>query len=335
MQVKLQDLAASLAGSLRPVYLVTGDETLLVEEACGLVLVAARREGFAERAVLHVEPGFKWHELLHEAASPSLFAEKRLLDLRVPAGKFDKQASATLREYLGRPDPDNLLLVRTGRLQSRQRSSAWYKAIDATGAVIPVWPIGHRELPVWLARRARAAGLDLTRDAIAWLAGRVEGNLLAAAQEIEKLKLADLPQPIDADSLAAAVADAAHYDAFELIDAVFAGDAHRVRRVLHTLREEGIALFALLGAFTSQLRGIRSGQWMPPQRKRLVPGFLKRAGSPERVLAQVALVDQQGKGELHGDAWLSFERLLVRLCNVPLPALEREARYLRRQISVR
>ena len=106
MQVKAQDLASSLAAGLRPVYLVTGDETLLVEEACGLVLVAARREGFAERAVLHVEPGFKWHELLHEAASPSLFAEKKLLDLRVPAGKFDKQASATLREYLGRPDPD-------------------------------------------------------------------------------------------------------------------------------------------------------------------------------------------------------------------------------------
>ena len=330
MQVKPRELASSLAGSLRPVYLVTGDETLLVEEACDLVLEAAAGRGFAERTVLHVEPGFRWHELHCEAASLSLFAEKKLLDLRVPANKFDKQASEALREYLGDISPDNVLLVRTARLQSRQRSSAWYKAIDSAGVVVPVWPIDQRELPGWLARRARDAGLDLTREALAWLADRVEGNLLAAAQEIDKLKLADLEQPIDAASLAAAVADAAHYDAFELIDAVFAGDARRVRRVLATLREEGISLFALLGAFTSQLRGIDSGRWMPPQRKRLIPGFKRRAGSPERVLAQVALVDQQGKGELRGDAWLSFERLLVRLCGVRLPALEREARYLRR-----
>ncbi len=335
MQVKLQDIAANLAAGLRPVYLVTGDEILLVEEACGLVLAAALEGGFAERTVLHVEPGFNWHELLQQAASLSLFAEKKVLDLRVPANRFDKQASATLREYLDNISPDNLLLVRTGRLQSRQRSGAWYKAIDAAGAVVTVWPIGQRELPGWLARRARAMGLELTRDALAWLADRVEGNLLAAAQEIDKLKLLDLPQPIDAESLAAAVADAAHYDAFELIDAVFAGDAPRVRRVLATLREEGIALFALLGAFTSQLRAIDSGGWMPAQRKQLVPGFRRRAGSPQRVLALVALVDQQGKGELHGDAWLSFERLLVRLCNVPLPSLEREARYLRRQYSAR
>ena len=330
MQVKPHELASGLSGTLKPVYLVTGDETLLVEEACDLVQKAAVGQGFSERVVLHVEPGFKWHELPAEAAALSLFAEKKLIDLRVPANKFDRQASETLREYLGKVNPDNVLLIRTGRLQSRQRSGAWYKAIDAAGVVVPVWPIDHRELPGWLARRARAAGLDLTREALAWLADRVEGNLLAAAQEIDKLKLLDLRQPVDAESLAAAVSDAAHYDAFELIDAVFAGDARRVRRVLATLREEGISLFALLGAFTSQLRGIDSGRWMPPQRKRLIPGFRRRAGSPERVLAQVALVDQQGKGELRGDAWLSFERLLVRLCGVRLPALEREARYLRR-----
>ena len=311
-------------------YLIAGDETLLVEEACDLVLAAALRQGFAERNVLYVEPGFKWHDLLQEAASLSLFTDKKVLDLRVPANKFDKQASATLREYLASASPDNLLLIRTGRLQSRQRSSAWFKALDAAGAVVLVWPIGHRELPGWLARRSRAAELDLTREALVWLAERVEGNLLAAAQEIDKLKLADLEQPIDAKSLATAVADASHYDSFELIDAVFGGDARRVRRVLATLREEGVSLFALLGAFSSQLRGLDRGQWMPPHRKRLVPGFLRRAGSSQRVLAQLALVDQQGKGELLGDAWLSLERLLLRLCEVRLPSLETEMRLFRR-----
>ncbi len=331
MQIKLQDLASSLAAGPRPVYLVAGDETLLVEEACDLVLAAAQRLGFTERSVLHVEPGFKWHDLLQEAASPSLFAEQKVLDLRLPANRFDKQASAALREYLASASADNLLLIRTGRLQSRQRSSAWFKAVDAAGAVVLIWPVGHRELPGWLARRARAAGLDLTPEARAWLAERVEGNLLAAAQEIDKLKLADLEQPIGVESLA--VADASHYDSFELIDAVFGGDASRVRPVLAALREEGVSLFALLGAFASQLRGIGSGQWMPPHRKKLVAGFLKRAGSPQRVLAQVALVDQQGKGELHGDAWLSLERLLLRLCGVRLPPLEREMRVLRRSFA--
>ena len=330
MQIKAQDLRASFAGGLQPAYLISGDEILLVEEACDLVIEAARREGFSERAVLHVEPGFKWHELNHEAASLSLFNEKKILDLRVPAGKFDKQASQALRQYFADASPDNLLLIRTVRLQSRQRGSAWYKAIDAAGVVVPVWPVGHRELPGWLNRRASAAGLELSGDAVSWLADRVEGNLLAAAQEIDKLKLAGVKQPIDAETLAAAISDSAHYDAFELIDAVFASDARRSRRVLATLREEGVPLFALLGAFTSQLRAIGAGQWMPPQRKRHIPNFLRRVGSPERVLAQIALIDQQGRGELYGDAWVSLERLLMRLCGVRLPSLEREMPYLRR-----
>ena len=124
-----------------------------------------------------------------------------MLDLRVPANRFDRQASEALRDYLGDVSPDNLLLVRTGRLQSRQRSSAWYKAIDGAGLVVPVWPVDHRELPGWLARRAKTVGLDLSRDAVAWLADRVEGNLLAAAQEIDKLEMTGLDQPIDARSL--------------------------------------------------------------------------------------------------------------------------------------
>ncbi len=330
MQVRAQDLESSLARGLGPVYLIAGDETLLVEEACDLVLGAARREGFAERVVLHVEPGFKWHGLIHEAASLSLFTEKKILDLRVPPGKFDKQASETLRGYLRDRNPDNLLLIRTGRLQARQRAGAWYKAIDAAGAVVPIWPIGHGELPGWLRRRARIVGVSLTSEAVAWLADRVEGNLLAAAQEIDKLKLADLRQPIDAETLLAAVSDAAHYDAFELVDVVFAGEARRVRRVLATLRDEGVPLFSLLGALTSQLRAIGTGQWMPPQRKRQIPAFLKRTGPPQRAVAQIALIDQQAKGGLHGDAWVSFERLLMRLCGVRLPSLEREMVYLRR-----
>lgn len=329
MQIKPEHLSSSLAKGLQPAYLIAGEETLLVQEACDAVLAAATAAGFSERSVLHVEPGFSWHELLHEAASLSLFAQRKVLDVRVPADKFDRQASDALREYLASPSPDNLLLLRSGRLDARRRAGAWFKALDQKGVVVLVWPLGRRELPGWLARRAKAAGLELDRQALAHLADRVEGNLLAAAQEIEKLALAGLPQPIDAQRLAAAVGDASHFGAFELIDAVFAGDGIRVRRVLAALREEGVSLFAILGAFCSQLRGIEDNRWMPPQRKRLIPGFTRRAGAPAQALAELALIDLQGKGALRGDAWLSLERLLLRQCGLPLPPLEREILRLR------
>lgn len=329
MQIKPEDIPSSLAQGLQPAYLIAGQETLLVQEACDAVLAAAARAGFAERSVLHVEPGFAWSQLLHEAASPSLFAQRRVLDVRVPADKLDRQASEALQEYLASPSSDNLLLLRTGRLEGRQRSSAWFKALDRAGAVVLIWPMSRRELPGWLARRARTAALELDREALAHLADRVEGNLLAAAQEIEKLALADLPQPINAQRLAAAVGDASHFGAFELIDAVFAGDGIRVRRVLAALREEGVSLFAILGAFGSQLRGMRDDRWMPPHRKRLIPGFKQRAGSPAQALADLALVDQQGKGALRGNAWLSLERLLLRQCGLRLPPLDWEVPHLR------
>ena len=329
MQIKPENLPSSLARGLQPAYLIAGQETLLVQEACDAVLAAAAQHGFAERSVLHVEPGFAWSQLLHEAASRSLFAERKVLDVRVPANKLDRQASEALREYLASPSPDNLLLLRTGRLEARQRSSVWFKALDRVGAVVLIWPISRRDLPGWLARRARTAKLELDSEALAHLADLVEGNLLAAVQEIEKLALAGLPQPIDAQRLAAAVGDASHFGAFELLDAVFAGDGIRVRRVLAALREEGVSLFAVLGAYCSQLRGIRDDRWMPPHRKRLIPSFKQRAGSPAQALAELSLIDQQGKGALRGDPWLSLERLLLRQCGLPLPPLDREARCLR------
>ena len=330
MQLKPDNLAAKLAGNLAPIYLVAGDETLLVEEACEAILGAARSQGYSERRVLHVEPGFNWGELAGEAASQSLFAERRIIDLRPPANKFDRKASEALRAYAAAPPEDVLLLIRTGRLDGRQRSSAWFKAIDKAGAAVLVWPVGVRELPQWLTARLRSAGLQLDREAFAYLSERVEGNLLAAVQEIAKIKLLDLPQPIDAAAVAAAVEDVSHYDAFELIDAAFAGDAKRVRRMLRALREEGVAVMAVLSAFASQLRRVESGAWMPSHRRPLVANFKRRAGGVEAVLAELALIDQQVKGVVFGDPWLSLERLLLRHCGVGVPRFEDEWRYLQR-----
>ena len=332
MQLKGQDLPGQLKGQLAPVYFICGDETLLVEEAADAVLAAARSAGFTERSVLHADAGFEWHELLADAAAMSLFSARKVIDLRNPAAKFDKTASEVIRAYCAAPSEDNLLLLRSARIEARQKSSAWFKALDSAGVVVQIWPIRAAELPRWLQARLQRAGLTLEADALSYLAERVEGNLLAAVQEVEKLKLAELSQPISAIQLSEVLEDAAHYDTFELLDAVFSGDKARVPRMVHGLRAEGVALFAILGALTSQLRQI--GQNRVPQfRRRTTDRLVQRLGSVaaiDRVLAQCALVDQQGKGQLLGDAWLSLEDLLLRLAGTRLPSMESQLPALRR-----
>jgi len=320
VQVRPGDLAGHLRGALAPVYLVSGDETLLVEEACDAILAAARRVGFTERSVLYADGNFNWNDVIQDAASMSLFAERRVIDLRVPGGKFERDASEVLRRYAGRPQVDTLLLIRSERLDSRQRSSAWFKALESCGVVVLVWPMGVRELPRWLAGRAREAGLTLQPDALTLLAERVEGNLLAAAQEIRKLALAGLSGPVGVADLQAFLEDSAHYETFDMIDAALAGDGARVARMVRNLRLEGVAPLLVLGALTSQLRRLAAGDArMPPQKQALARTFVQRLGSLEAieaVLADCALVDAQVKGQIPGDAWLSLEDLLLRLCGV-------------------
>jgi DNA polymerase III subunit delta len=243
-----------------------------------------------------------------------------VLDVRVPAKRFDKDASEVLRAYLDAPPADTLLLLRTERLESRQRSGAWFKAIDSVGATVLVWPIEPKELPGWLAQRCRAIGLELERDALEFLASSVEGNLLAAVQEIEKLKLQGLPQPVTIEALTRAVTDAAHYDAFDLVDAALGAQPQRVRHVIWVLAAEGVAPLMVLGALTSQLRRLISGdaRGLPQQRERAMRAARSRLGvhDLEALLKQALLVDQQAKGAAHGDPWHTLERMALRLSGI-------------------
>ena len=318
MEIRARDLAGSLNGPLQPIYLVTGDEPLLVQEACDAILGTARAAGYTEREVLHADGGFDWNNILHSAGSMSLFAERRIVDLRVGNARVDKTASEVLRHYASAPPDDTLLLIRAGRLDKRQRSNAWFKAIDAVGATVSIWPIETPDLPRWLGGRLRDAGIELCDDALAAFAERVEGNLLAAVQEIAKLKLQDLPSPVSLDALLGVLQDASHYDAFELIDATLAGDARRVERIVAGLRAQGVSEFAVLGALVSQLRRIASGARFFGPRERLVKAFTSRVGrnAIPHMLAECALIDRQGKGGLRGEAWPSLEALLLRLAGV-------------------
>ncbi len=313
MQIRHRDLEGVLAEPLKPIWLVSSDETLLVEESCDAVIAAARQQGFTERSIHYVESGFKWDHLHHDAASLSLFAERKILDVRVPAKKFDREASAALREWAEAPPADNVLLLRTGRLDGRQKSNAWFKAIDQTGVVLIMWPVDRRDLPKWLKERCRLAGLELDREALDYLCERVEGNLLAANQEVQKLALLGLPNPITLEHLLEQTLDVTRYSSFDLLDAMMAGETARVAHILKVLREEGVAVMAILGALGNQLRRLGGPQRLPPQRQRLIAALRKRIPHVHPVLAECAIVDQQVKGQLPGDPWISLEQILLRL----------------------
>ena len=322
MQVRPNDLAKALERGLAPAYLVAGDETLVVEESCDAIIAAARAQGYTEREIVDGDTGFEWRRLDELAGSLSLFAERRIIDLRLSSKSFGRDAADAIDGYLARNAGDTLLLVRTGRLDQDQRKSKWFSRFDAGGVVMLAWPLGGDEFRRWLAARARRAGLALDADALAFLGESVEGNLLAAAQEIEKLRLLDLPQPIGLEALRAAVADASRFDGFDLVDAALSGDAARVCRVLYVLEEEGVDALGILGQLTWSIRSLaRDGNLgMPQQRARLIEAARRRLrpADIEAALTLAATVDRQVKGA-PGDPWRTLETLALRLAGVRLP----------------
>lgn len=320
MPVRVQDLARDLQRGLKSAYLISGDETLLVQEACDAIIAAARSHGFEERELIQADADFDWNELTAHANTMSLFAQRRLLDVRVSPKGLDKEAGEVLLTLLENPSPDTLLLLRTERLEGTKRNSAWFKRIEAVGTVVLIWPVAPKEMPGWLAQRAKRAGLELDREALGFLAGSVEGNLLAAAQEIEKLALAGLKQPVTLAALTSAVTDAAHYDAFDLVDAALDAEPHRVRHIVWVLRAEGVQVLAVLGSLTSQLRRLLNDdtRGLPQQKERAMRSAQKRLKTRdiEEMLALAARVDQQVKGVAIGDPWLTLECIALLMAGV-------------------
>lgn len=255
-QLRPDQLAGQLRRALAPVYFIHGDETLLVNECADAVRAAVRAQGFADRQVFSVEAGFDWNSLRSACDSLSLFSEKRLLELRLPGGKPGKEGGAALRDYAERPADDTVLLIVSGKLEPAARNSKWVQSLDKAGVCVTVWPVEAAQLPAWIERRMRARGMQAERDALALLAERVEGNLLAAAQEIEKLYLLNGPGAVDLDTVTELVVDSARYDVFGLVDSALAGDAVHVQRVLAGLRAEGIDPVLVLWALAREIRAL-------------------------------------------------------------------------------
>ena len=338
MRVYPDKLKAHLEGPLAPAYLVSGDEPLQLGECCDAVRAAARAAGHTTREVLEAGSGFDWQQLSAEAAAFSLFAEKKIIDLRIGNGKPGAEGSRAIVAYCADPPPDTLLLVTLPKLDRQQQNGKWFKAMDALGVVIQVWPIEPQRLPGWIERRLQAAGIQPTREAVEMLADRVEGNLLAARQEIEKLLLLHGEGPLDAGQLAAAVADSARYDVFELVDSALRGEAERCVHILDGLRAEGIAPAVVLWALHREARSM--AQISADVAKGLSPDhaitrakvFSKRTGlvrsglSRLRTTQWLSLLDQchQADGAIKGlgsgQPWLLLEDIALGMSGHPARA---------------
>jgi DNA polymerase-3 subunit delta len=311
------------ADHLQSVYLLAGEE-LLVLEAADALRAQARKLGYTEREVLDVGNHFDWDDLARAAAGMSLFATRRLLDLRLPTGRPGTEGAKAINEFCANPPPDVTLLI-TAMDWSNKHEGAWTKNLDAAGSMVVLNAPRPNEWASWIGARLASRGLSATPDAAALLAERVEGNLLAAAQEIDKLVVLHGQGKIDAQEMENLVADSARYDAFKLTDAAFAGEGGRALRILAGLHAEGDELIALMGWLVNQLQlALRlanahdfaaqaRAERLWPAREQLFRKALRRAPREHwlQCLARAARIDRMAKGREQGNPWLEAERLIA------------------------
>ncbi|HKO86943.1 MAG TPA: DNA polymerase III subunit delta [Burkholderiales bacterium] len=327
--IKADQLDGQLARGLAPVYVIHGDEPLLSLEAGDAIRATARSRGFTEREVHQVERGYDWSRLAQSAASMSLFGDRKLIEVRLPSGKPGTEGAAALSAYCGKLPTDTMLMLSLPRLDKAGQSAAWFNGLDRVGVVVNVFGIDRAQLPQWLAARLHKQSQRASHEALSFITECVEGNLLAAHQEIQKLGLLFPPGELSFEQVRGAVLDVARFDVYQISEALLAGDIKRLARVLDGLRGEGEAPNRVLWMMSEDLRAVlrlqsangRSAQdifrenriWGPKQT--LVSAAARRLGRDmlERALAQAASVDRMIKGLSRGDAWDELLQLGVAL----------------------
>ncbi|MGH8320629.1 MAG: DNA polymerase III subunit delta [Gammaproteobacteria bacterium] len=334
MKLTSDKLDSHLKAALAPVYLIAGDEPLQREEAADAIRAAARARDHTDREVFFAERGFDWNLLATAGASLSLFASKRILEVRLPTGKPGDDGATALSTYAQNPAPDTLLLIISAKLE--RGGGRWAEALEKAGVLITVWPVEAKNLAGWLGRRMQGRGLKPSAEAVALMAARVEGNLLAAAQEVEKLLLLKGPGPVDVDAVAEAVADSARYDPYGLVDAALAGDRSRTARILEGLKEEGTEPTFILWALTREIRSLAGMAWEiqggAPMQRVLARVWEKRRPAIQKALNRHRPQDWQGllshlaradrilKGQAPGRPWDELLNLSESLAGLRLPA---------------
>jgi len=335
MKLSVQQLATQLSQPLPAIIWLSGDEPLLVLEAGDQVRAAARQAGVSERQVFHADAQFDWNQLYHANQSMSLFGDRQLLELRL-TGKLNDAGRKALVAYAGDANPDNLLLIVSDKIEAAQSKAKWFAGVTDAAWWVPIWPVDRHQLPAWLRSRLQQQGLQIDDDALALLADRVDGNLLAARQEIDKLLLVSDSTQLTLETVVQAVADSARYTVFDLADAVLNGDLARSQRVLSGLAAEGIEPPIVLWVLARELRHLVqladaqvSGQPLPAVFKRLrifdkrqgpYQAALRRGdtGLWQRCLIICGDVDATIKGRAAGDPW---HKLSALVCEVAQPGV--------------
>ena len=334
MQLAPAQLAAHLKQGLQALYVLVGDEPLAHRECLDAIRQAARLQGFDERNSLMVERGFNWQQIASYGASISLFASRRLLEINVPNGKPGVEGGKALQALASQPLSDTTVLIILPKLEREAKNSAWFSALEKQALVINLEEVPASQLPKWIGARLAQQGQQSSPATLEFLAHQVEGNLLAANQEVQKLGLLHPAGELSDDAVRQAVLNVSRYDAFQLGEAVLAGDSARTVRILQGLQDEGENAVAvmnplmwvlrpLLGIKQAELRGENVMQAMTSarifgERQALVKRALSRLSlrQLEAALQKLADIDKTAKGVMQGDAWLEISRLCFGLAGV-------------------
>ncbi|HJX58700.1 MAG TPA: DNA polymerase III subunit delta [Thiobacillus sp.] len=333
MNIAADRLPDQLARGLAALYVVVGDEPLAAQEAADAIRAAARAAGHSERNVYTVQGRYNWQSIFAGGDNLSLFAERRLTEIRVPSGKPGIDGAKALEAYAARLPADTLTLISLPGLDWKAMKSRWFTTLAAAGVVVEARPVERAQLPAWIERRLARQGLRAERAALEFLADQVEGNLLAAQQEIDKLALLLPPGPVTLADVEHAVVDVSRLEADALADALYAGDGARFAQIVTDLRDAGEAVPAILWQVTSAVglllrlkSAVTQGESLPglmrtlwgrdKQRAPQIERAVKRLGLAqiETALADLALIDRQAKGlERVGDPWDTLLRVGMNL----------------------
>jgi DNA polymerase-3 subunit delta len=332
MALRPQQLPAQLEKGLASVYLLAGAEPLLLQECRDAVIEAGQAQGFTERDLHEVGQGFDWDRMGEDSAAMSLFSSRKIVDIRLPTGKPGTEGAKALVTLAEQADPDVLVIVSCAQWSAAQRRTKWASRLASAGVLVEIWPVKAQELPGWIRQRMQQAGLRPEPDAVNLLAEMVEGNLLAAQQEIDKWVMLGTDRAITAADVERAVADSSRFDAFRLVESVLAGRLADSLRVSTGLKRTGVAIQLVIGAFYREMmvaatlaRAVRAGEQEAAAFRRLGvwparQGPMRAAAgrlSPQqfdRAFSTLNRIELQGKGRASGDPWQTLDRLLWFLC---------------------
>jgi DNA polymerase-3 subunit delta len=333
MRLKPDQLQTHLTKNLAGCYIVHGDEPLLQQEVCDAIRNKARQEGFLERDLFHVEGRFNWQQITASDQAMSLFSSRKIIEIRIPSGKPGKEGAAALSLLLAQPNPDNLVLISSGKIDSKSQSSKWFKALDTAGVCIAIFPLEAQQMGRWINQRSQTLGLKITPEACQLLSQRTEGNLLATAQELEKFTLNGAGFEITADHIDADVGGLARYSNYQLVDTALTGQAHHSLTMLYGLKEEGTKAMDILWVLSREIRllinvinhpqGIEAGltqERVWDKRKDYLRAAAQQhnSHSAQAMLRQCEAIDQTVKGVSKDNAWDLLGALIMQLAGTPI-----------------